>query len=53
MNLSETQKGKTSTIHNQMSYCGGKSLNSYIGPQALFANGNASEEEQTTRKVLE
>ena len=28
-------------------------MNSYIRPQAPFANGNTSEEEQTTGKVLE
>ena len=33
--------------------CRGKSLNFYIGSQALFTNGNPSEEEQMTGKVPE
>ena len=33
--------------------CEGKNLNFYIGPEALFVNGDASEEEQMTGETPE
>ena len=38
---------------SQKKKCEGKNLNFYIGPEALFVNGDASEEKQMTGETPE